>query len=141
MDIFELKNNFEKNYKDSKNNSDENIVIIKNVKNNSKTKCCPFCGSKEFHNHNTYKILLKDSVFYNKNNYINVKYHRLKCNTCHKTFLENIENRYKKTKITKNLAQQIIEDFKTHQIMSYCAEKFKISNVLVKKIIKEFLPN
>ena len=64
MDIFKLKNNFEKrNYNDSKNNSDENNVIFKDVKNKTKTKCCPFCGSKEFHNHKTYKISLKNSVF------------------------------------------------------------------------------
>lgn len=139
MDILKLNNNFEKNYKDSKNNNDENNVIFKDVKNKTKTKCCPFCKSKEFHNHNTYKITLKNSVFYGKIEYLNVNYHRLKCNKCHKTFLENIENRYENSKITKNLAQQIIEDFKISQIMSYCAEKFKISNVLVKKIIKEFL--
>ena len=139
MDILKLNNNFEKNYKDSKNNYDENSVIFKDVKNKTKTKCCPFCKSKEFHNHNTYKITLKNSVFCNKTEYLNIKYHRLKCNKCNKTFLENIENRYKKTKITKNLAQQIIEDFKMNQIMSYCAEKFKISNVLVKEIINEFL--
>ena len=139
MDILKLNNNFEKNYKDSKNNNDENSVIFKDVKNKTKTKCCPFCESKEFHNHNTYKITLKNSVFSNKIEYLNIYYHRLKCNKCHKTFLENIENRYKKTKITKNLAQQIIKDFKMNQIMSYCAEKFKISNVLVKEIINEFL--
>ena len=139
MDILKLNNNFEKNYKDSKNNYDENSVIYKDVKNKTKIKCCPFCKSKKFHNHNTYKITLKNSVFYNKTEFLNIKYHRLKCNKCHKTFLENIENRYKNSKITKNLTHQIIEDFKTHQIMSYCAEKFKISNVLVKEIIKEFL--
>ena len=139
MDILKLNNNFEKNYKDSKNNNDENNVIFKDVKNKTKIKCCPFCKSKEFHNHNTYKITLKNSVFYGKIEFLNIKYHRLKCNKCNKTFLENIENRYKKTKITKNLAQQIIEDFKMNQIMSYCAEKFKISNVLVKQIINEFL--
>ena len=140
MDVLKLDNNFGKrNYKESKKNLDENNVIFKNVKNKTKTKCCPFCGSKKFHNHNNYKILLKNSVFYNKIEYLNINYHRYKCKKCHKTFLENIENRYKNTKITKNLTQQIIEDFKNHQIMSYCAEKFKISNVLVKKIIKEFL--
>ena len=83
---------------------------------------------------------MKYSVFYNKTEYSNINYHRYKCNYCYKTFLENIENRYKKSKITKNLAQQVVEDFKNHKIMSYCAEKFKISNVLVKKIINEFLP-
>ncbi len=140
MDILKLNNNFEKrNYKESKKNFDKNNVFFKDVKNKTKTKCCPFCGSKNFHNHNNYKILLKNSVFYNKIEYLNINYHRYKCKNCHKTFLENIENRYKNTKITKNLANQIIEDFKTHQIMSYCAEKFKISNVLVKEIIKEFL--
>ena len=46
MDILKLNNNFEKNYKDSKNNYDENDVIFKDVKNKTKTKCCPFCGSK-----------------------------------------------------------------------------------------------
>ena len=140
MDILKLNNNFEKrNYNDSKNNYDENSVIYKDVKNKTKIKCCPFCKSKKIHNHNTYKITLKNSVFYNKTEFLNIKYHRLKCNKCHKTFLENIENRYENSKITKNLTYQIIEDFKTHQIMSYCAEKFKISNILVKKIIKEFL--
>ena len=140
MDILKLNNNFEKrNYNDSKNNYDENSVIYKDVKNKTKIKCCPFCGSKEFHNHNNYKITLKNSVFYNKTEFLNIKYHRLKCNKCHKTFLENIENRYENSKITKNLTHQIIEDFKMNQIMSYCAEKFKISNVLVKKIINEFL--
>lgn len=139
MDILKLNNNFEKNYNDSKKNFDKYDVIFKDVKNKTKTKCCPFCESKKFHNHNTYKISLKNSVFYNKIEYLNIKYHRLKCNKCHKTFLENIENRYKNTKITKNLAHQIIEDFKTHQIMSYCVEKFKISHILVKKIINEFL--
>lgn len=140
MDILKLNNNFEKrNYKESKKIFDENNIISKNVKNKTKTKCCPFCGSENFHNHNNYKISLKNSVFYNKIEYLNINYHRYKCKKCHKTFLENIENRYKNTKITKNLTKQIIEDFKTHQIMSYCAEKFKISNVLVKEIIKEFL--
>ena len=140
MDILKLNNNFEKrNYNDSKNNYDENSVIYKDVKNKTKIKCCPFCKSKKIHNHNTYKITLKNSVFYNKTEFLNIKYHRLKCNKCHKTFLENIENRYENSKITKNLTYQIIEDFKTHKIMSYCAEKFKISNILVKKIIYEFL--
>ena len=140
MDILKLNNNFEKrNYNDSKNNYDENSVIFKDVKNKTKIKCCPFCKSKKIHNHNTYKITLKNSVFYNKTEFLNIKYHRLKCNKCHKTFLENIENRYENSKITKNLTHQIIEDFKNHQIMSYCAEKFKISNVLVKEIINEFL--
>ena len=139
MDILKLKKNFEyKNCKESKIFCDDNN-IIKDVKNKTKTKCCPFCKSKEFHCHNTYKILLKNSVFYGEIEYLNVNYHRYKCNKCNKTFLENIENRYKKTKITKNLAQQIIEDFKMNQIMSYCAEKFKISNILVKEIIYEFL--
>ena len=103
MDILELNNNFEKNYDDSKKNFDKDDVIFKDVKNKTKTKCCPFCKSKEFHNHNTYKITLKNSVFYGKIEYLNVNYHRYKCNECNKTFLENIENRYKKTKITKNL--------------------------------------
>ena len=44
-----------------------------------------------------------------------------------------------KTKITKNLVQQIIEVFKNNQIMSYCVETFKILNFLVKEIIKEFI--
>ena len=140
MDILKLNNNFEKkNYKESKKNFDKDDVIFKDVKNKTKIKCCPFCGSKEFHNHNNYKITLKNSIFYGKTEFLNIKYHRLKCNKCHKTFLENIENRYRNSKITKNLAHQIIEDFKTHQIMSYCAKKFKISNVLVKQIINEFL--
>ena len=138
MDILKLKKNFEKNCKESKIFCDDNN-IIKDVKNKTKTKCCPFCRSKEFHCHNNYNILLKNSVFNGKTEFLNIKYHRLKCNKCNKTFLENIENRYKKTKITKNLAQQIIEDFKMNQIMSYCAEKFKISNILVKEIIYEFL--
>lgn len=139
MDILKLKNNFNnKNYNESKNLFNVN-KIVKNVKNQHKIKCCPFCSSKKFHQHNHYEILLKNNVFNGKIEYLNIKYHRYKCNECNKTFLENIENRYKNTKITNNLAQQIIKEFKSHQIMSYCAQNFNISNVLVKKIIKEYL--
>ena len=98
MDILKLKKNFEyKNCKESKIFCDDNN-IIKDVKNKTKTKCCPFCESKNFHCHNTYKILLKNSVFYSKIEYLNVNYHRYKCNECNKTFLENMKIVIKKRK-------------------------------------------
>ena len=110
---------------------------IKNVKiktDRSNLKC-PFCGSKHVHIHRYKNILLKNHVFDDKIQYLNVKFKRFICYECHKNFSEKIENRYKKTKITNDLAFDIFNDFKKTLLIKDVEIKYNIHFNLAKDII------
>jgi len=107
-------------------------VKIKTDRSNLK---CPFCGSKHVYIHRYKNILLKNRVFDDKIQYLNVKFKRFICYECHKNFSENIENRYKKTKITNDLAFDIFNDFKKTLLIKDVEIKYNIHFNLAKDII------
>ena len=87
------------------------------------------------HIHRYKNILLKNHVFDDKIQYLNVKFKRFICYECHKNFSENIENRYKKTKITNDLAFDIFNDFKKTLLIKDVEIKYNIHFNLAKDII------
>ena len=108
------------------------IVKIKTDRSNLK---CPFCGSKHVYIHSSENILLKNHVFDDKIQYLDVKFKRFICLECHKNFSENIKNRYKKTKITNDLAFDIFNDFKKTLLIKDVEIKYDIHFNLAKDII------
>ena len=138
----------------------ENNSLEGNIfwKNNSKRKCkefkkeiknvkiktdrsnlkCPFCESKHVHIHSHKNILLKNHVSDDKIQYLDVKFKRFICSECHKNFSENIENRYKKTKITNDLAFDIFNDFSKTLLIKDVEIKYDIHFNLAKDIISTF---
>ena len=124
------KNNSERKCKEFK--KEIKIVKIKTDRTNLK---CPFCGSQHVYIHSCKNILLKNHVFDDKIQYLDVKFKRFICSECHKNFSENIENRYKKTKITNNLAFDIFNDFKKSLFIKDVEIKYNIHFNLAKDII------
>ena len=121
----------------SKRNIKELKKEIKNIKiktdrNNLK---CPYCGSKHVYIHSCKNILLKNQVFDDKIQYLNINFNRFICVECKKNFSESIENRYKKTKITNNLAFDIFNDFKKTLLIKDVEIKYNIYFNLAKDII------
>ena len=107
-------------------------VKIKTDRSNLK---CPFCGSQHFYIHSYNNILLKNHVFDDKIQYLNVRFKRFICAECRKNFSESIENRYKKTKITNDLAFDIFNDFKKSLFIKDVEIKYNIHFNLAKDII------
>ena len=84
-----------------KNNSERKCKKFKKEIKNVKIKTdrsnlkCPFCWSQHVYIHSYKNILLKNRVFDDKIQFLNIKFKRFICLECHKNFSENIENRYK----------------------------------------------
>lgn len=127
------KNNSERKSKEFK--KEVTNVKIKTDRSNLK---CPFCGSQHVYIHSCKNILLKNHVFDDKIQYLDVKFKRFICSECHKNFSENIENRYKKTKITNDLAFDIFNDFSKTLLIKDIENKYDIHFNLAKDIISTF---
>jgi len=127
-----------------KNNSERKSKELKKEIKNIKIKTdrsnlkCPFCGSQHVYIHSYKNILLKNRVFDDKIQFLNIKFKRFSCSECHKNFSENIENRYKKTKITNNLAFDIFKDFSKTLLIKDVENKYDIHFNLAKDIISTF---
>ena len=122
----------------SKRNIKELKKEIKNIKirterNNLK---CPYCGSKHVYIHSCKNILLKNQVFDDKIQYLNINFKRFICSECHKNFSENIEKHYKNTKITNNLTFDIFNDFSKTLPFKAVGKKYNTHSNLAKNIIR-----
>lgn len=127
-----------------KNISERNIKNLKKEIKNVKIKTdrsnlkCPYCGSKHIHIHSYENVLLKNRVFDDKIQFLNIKFKRFICVECKKNFSENIEKRYKNTKITNNLAFDIFKDFSKNLLIKDVQIKYDIHFNLAKDIISTF---
>lgn len=93
-----------KNYKINENKSELTFEFVSDK--NTRNVFCTHCGSSNVYVHDNNKITLRDMpIWHGIKQFVNVNFHRYKCNCCGKTFNEDIGLKTPETRITTRAAQ------------------------------------
>ncbi|MFN7864937.1 MAG: transposase, partial [bacterium] len=96
----------------------ENIGIVFRIESKNQKAICPRCGLESDKLHQNHRHLVKDLPISGQPVYLQVNRRQFKCDNCQKPFSEELDFVSKKRTYTKRLAENILEQLKSGDILN-----------------------
>ena len=100
---------------------------------------CPICKSNNISCFGKKTRSFIDECYANHKTYVKLIYHRLKCNTCGKLFMDTLDFLKSKQSISLNLKLNILQDLKQDVSFTYIANNRNVSIQTVIDIFESFI--